>query len=432
MAKQTEVLTARTVAGNLLPGRYADGSNLYLIVSKTGAKSWQFFYKKDGKRTEMGLGSAAQVSLKSARQLASDARELLGRGLDPIEQRRSAAAAVEAEKAEAKAESEKDTFGVFALKLLHGFVDTDAKGKSVRMPGWADGFRNEKHIAQWETTLTDYCVPIWKLKLDEIEVEDVLGCLQPIWLTKNETASRLRGRIEKVLAAATVRKMRRGPNPATWQGNLKELLPRRTKLQRGHHPALPWADISLFWKKLEALDSVSASALAFTILTAARSGESRNAKWSEIDRVARTWTVPAVRMKAGKEHVVPLSDPALAILDRMLKERVTDMSDEFVFPSVRNRTALSDMALSMCLRGIQDGVTVHGFRSTFRDWAGDATPYARELVEQALAHIVGGVEGAYRRGTALEKRRALMRDWANFVVAAPACNVVPIAERATA
>jgi integrase/plasmid stability protein len=432
MARNTDLLTARQVTGNLAPGRYSDGGNLYLIVSKTGAKSWLFIYRSGGRQREMGLGSFDRVSLKAARAVAAEAREILGRKLDPVEERRAAEKRAEDARKAEEAEAAKDTFGTLAMKLLHGYTETNAKGREIRVPGWADGYRNVKHIAQWESTLREYASPLWDMRLDEIDVDHVLGCIQPIWLSKQETAGRVRGRIERVLAAATVRKLRKGPNPATWNGNLRELLSQRTKLQRGHHPALPWRGTPDLWPKLATLNSVSALCLRFTILTAARSGEARGARWTEIDREEKTWTVPKERMKAGREHVVPLSEEALALLDEAADLRQTDEPNELVFPSTRDRKCLSDMALAMCLRGVKSGITVHGFRSTFRDWAGDATPHAREVVEQALAHTVRGVEGAYRRGTALEKRRALMADWASFIANKPSGNVLRFEERATA
>ncbi|KQW27654.1 hypothetical protein ASE36_18910 [Rhizobium sp. Root274] len=415
MGRQVTKLTARFVETVREPGRYGDGAGLYLVVGKGGGKSWLFIYRFGAKQREMGLGPQAAVSLKDARDAASEARKLLVRGVDPIEDRaeqhRLSAAAKAAEDREANTAS----FGKFATDLLNGYTETDSRGRERKVPGLKEGFRNAKHAMQWETTLRDYASSLWDLKLDEIETDDVLGCIAPIWTKKNETARRVRGRIETVLAAAIARRLRPGPNPATLKGNLEALLPRVSKLQRGHHPALPWTEVPDFWQKLSALNSVSARALAFTILTAARSGETRGATWGEIDQEGKTWTVPAARMKAGREHVIPLSDQALGIIDEVAQLRQSDDPSELVFPSIRARTLLSDMALSMCARGIREGITVHGFRSSFRDWAGDNTTFPRELAEQALAHTVGGVEGAYRRGTALERRRQMMTSWASFV-----------------
>ncbi|RFB95582.1 hypothetical protein B5K11_11775 [Rhizobium leguminosarum bv. trifolii] len=424
MARNLELLTAREVAGKLTAGRHRDGGGLYLNVTAAGSKSWAFFYKRDGKRTEMGLGPLDNVPLKKARQMAVEARELLGQGRDPLEERKVAQRAKEEAERARELEAAKYTFGIFAMRLLKGYTETDERGRSRRVPGIIEGNRNPKHRQQWENTLIEYANPLWMMKLDEIGTDDILKCLAPIWTTKAETAARVRGRIEKVLAAGIAKGLRPGPNPALLRGHLDALLPKRQKLQRGHHPALPWHEMEDFWLQLSALTSVSAMCLRFTILTAARSGESRGARWKEIDLAKGIWTVPAERMKAGREHAVPLSNAVVAVLEEAAKLRQTDDETELVFPSSRDRKPLSDMALSMCVRGVRPGVTVHGFRSSFRDWAGDGTPYAREVVEQALAHTVGGVEGAYRRGTAIEKRRGLMADWAIFVTAKPADNVV--------
>ncbi|TBZ09445.1 tyrosine-type recombinase/integrase [Rhizobium leguminosarum] len=431
MARNLDLLTAREVAGKLAAGRHSDGGGLYLNVTVAGSKSWAFFYKRDGKRTEMGLGPLDNVPLKTARQMAADARELLGQGRDPLDERKAAQRAKEEAQRAREAEAAKETFGVFALRLLKGYTETDERGRARRVPGIIEGNRNAKHRQQWENTLVEYAAPIWKMKLDEIGTDDILRCLAPIWTTKAETAARVRGRIEKVLAAAIAKSLRPGPNPALLRGHLDALLPKRQKLQRGHHPALPWHQMPKFWLELSALVSISAICLRYTILTSARSGEARGARWNEIDFAKRTWTVPAERMKAGREHVVPLSEAAMAVLEEAAKLRQTNDEDELVFPTSRDRKQLSDMALSMCLRGVQPGITVHGFRSSFRDWAGDATPHAREIVEQALAHTIGGVEGAYRRGTAIEKRRGLMTDWAAFVTANRGDNVVSLGRAAS-
>ncbi|NEI57458.1 integrase arm-type DNA-binding domain-containing protein [Rhizobium leguminosarum] len=424
MARNLDLLTAREVSGKLAAGRHSDGGGLYLNVTAAGSKSWAFFYKRDGKRTEMGLGPLDNVPLKTARQMASDAREMLGQGRDPLDERKAAQRAKEEAEREKEAEAAKYTFGVFAMRLLKGYTETDEKGRARWVPGILEGHRNVKHRQQWENTLVEYAAPIWAMKLDEIETDHILRCLAPIWTTKAETAARVRGRIERILAAAIAKGLRRGPNPALLRGHLDALLPKRQRLQRGHHPALPWHEMQGFWLEASALTSISAICLRFTILTAARSGESRGARWNEIDLEKGIWTVPAERMKAGREHVVPLSEAAIAILEEAAKLRQLEDEAGLVFPSSRDRKQLSDMALSMCLRGICEGITVHGFRSSFRDWAGDATPHAREVVEQALAHTIGGVEGAYRRGTAVEKRRGLMADWAAFVTSKPADNIV--------
>ncbi|MGB6078069.1 MAG: integrase arm-type DNA-binding domain-containing protein [Xanthobacteraceae bacterium] len=395
---------------NAKPGRHGDGGGLYLLVRPDGRRSWLLRFALNGKERDMGLGRAGdnkdkgEVSLKDARKAAAEARELLSVGIDPITMRGKRLE-------EAKADLAKPTFEQFAEEYIASIED---------------GWRNDKHRAQWRATIGPlHCKRILKKRLDEIDTEDALAILSPIWLTKSETAARLRGRLERILDAAKVKGLRSGENPFRWRGQLDVLLPKRKKLVRGHHPALPYKDMPEFWSKLGALDSMSAQALRFTILTAARSGETRGATWSEIDLDAALWVVPGNRMKAGKEHCVPLSDEAVAILRKLLPLAPTGAARRtaLIFPS-RKKTPLSDMTLAMCLRGVVEGPTVHGFRSTFRDWCGDCTSHPREIAEAALAHTVRGVEGAYRRGAALEKRKALMADWASFVTGADAANVI--------
>ena len=281
---------------------------------------------------------------------------------------------------------------------------------AVNSPAW----RNEKHKAQWAMTLGDaYCRPIRDKGVDKITTDDVLKILMPIWMEKAETASRLRGRIERVLDYAKVKGWREGLNPALWHGNLNHLLPARQKLQRGHHPAMPYKDLPAFMQDLRKREAVAALALEFLILTAARSGEVYGAVWDEFDLEAALWTVPATRMKAGREHVVPLSGSALAIVSRLQDVRTSD----YVFPGQRTNRPLSTSAMEMLLRRMGKGAyTVHGFRSSFRDWAGDLTDFPRDLVETALAHRVGdATERAYRRSSALEKRRKLMVDYSFYL-----------------
>ena len=308
-------------------------------------------------------------------------------GVDPIAQR----------DASRLAKSEKPTFGEAADSLI------EAKGSE---------WRNDKHKAQWTMTLTKYCASIRSKRVDEIDTEAVLGILQPIWASKPETASRLRGRIEAVLDAAKAQGHRSGENPAAWRGHLSHLLPKRQKLSRGHHAAMAYADVPAFVGQLRERDAIAAMAMEFCILTATRSGETLGARWSEIDMPAKVWTVPADRMKAAREHRIPLSDRAMAILERLFEARTGDL----VFPGQRAGKPLSGMAMQMVLRRMKiEDATVHGFRSAFRDWAGNETHFAREVAEAALAHVVGDkAEQAYRRGDALEKRRALMSAWATF------------------
>jgi integrase len=271
-------------------------------------------------------------------------------------------------------------------------------------------------------TLETYCAPMWAKPVADIAMADVLEVLQPLWRSRPETASRLRGRIEAVLDAAKAQGFRQGENPARWRGHLDKLLPKRQKLTRGHHAAMPYREVPAFMARLRERESISSLALEFAILTAARTGEVLGARWQEIDLAAKVWTVPATRMKAGKEHRVPLSSRALAILERLAKAK----TGEFVFPGQKPGHPLSTMALEMVLRRMKiKGATVHGFRSTFRDWSGDETHFPRELAEAALAHVAGdSTERAYRRGDALEKRRALMNAWAQYLESSVGSNVV--------
>lgn len=387
-------LTARFVDAATEPGRHADGGNLYLSISANGGKRWTLMYRQDGKQREMGLGSARDVTLKQARERASEARKLLAEGLDPLARRTANLAA----------ERRVPTFGDVADDYVSAM---------------ADGWRNAKHRAQWSMTLGDaYCADLRKRQVDTISVEDVLAVLKPIWTTKAETASRIRGRIEAVLDSAKVRGFRTGENPAAWRGNLKLLLPPRRKLQRGHHAALPYAEIPTLMAKLRSADGVGAKALEFLILTASRTGEVIGARWSEFDLDGGLWVVPAERMKAGREHRVPLTERALAILDGMKAARLDDGEDAPVFRGLKEGAGLSNMSLSAVLKRLKyDAITTHGFRSSFRDWCGEETSHPRDVAEQALAHSVGNeVERAYRRGDSLEKRRILMIDWEYFTL----------------
>jgi integrase len=385
-------LTARKVE-TARPGKYSDGGNLYLIVSETGSRKWVLRFTWRGKPKEMGLGSAASVSLADAREKAATARRKIAQGFNPIEER--------------KREGGIPTFGEVA----------DEVRQSLSL-----GFRNEKHKAQWKSTLETYAAPLRAKPVDTIATEDVLAILKPIWTTKAETASRVRGRIEKVLDAAKAKGFRDGENPARWRGHLDHLLPQQSKLARGHHAAMPYEDVAAFIAKLRKREASAALALELCILTAARSGEILRMQWSEIDLDKKIWTVPANRMKAGREHRVPLSSRALAILRQLEKLK----AGEFVFPGQARNKPLSNMAMEMMLRrmNIQD-TTVHGFRSSFRDWAGNISNFPREVVETALAHVIGDkAEQAYRRSDALEKRRKLMDAWAAYCAAPKTGEVV--------
>ncbi len=274
-------------------------------------------------------------------------------------------------------------------------------------------FRNAKHIAQWEMTLRDYAAPLRQKLITDVTTADVLGVLKPIWLRKSETASRVRGRIERVLDAAKAKGLRTGENPALWRGHLDRLLPKRRKLARGHHKAMPYADVAAFIIELRKREAVAATALEFTILTAARSGETLGAKWHEIDWKDKIWTVPAERMKAGREHRVTLSSRTITILKKLAELGADENS--FVFPGQKPGKPLSVMAMDMVLRRMEVDVTVHGFRSSFRDWCGEVSNFPRDVAEAALAHVVGDkTERAYRRGDSLEKRRKLMIAWASY------------------
>jgi integrase len=376
-------LTARKVE-TAKPGVYVDGQGLRLIVGATGGRKWIFRFMRRGRSQEMGLGGAG-VSLAVARERAADARRMLVAGQNPIDGARLA-------------REGRPTFGQVADDFL-----------SAKQSEW----HNVKHRAQWAMTLQRYCAPLRSVPVDEIDTTAVLEVLQPLWASIPETASRVRGRIETVLDAARARGLI-GPheaNPARWRGHLDKLLPKRQKLTRGHHAAMPFADVPQFMARLRKRDAVAALALEFTILTAARSGEVLGARWNEIDFGRKVWTVPAARMKGGREHRVPLSRRVLAVL----KKLDTARTGEYVFSGRRPGKPLSGMAMEMILRRMKaDHTTVHGFRSSFRDWCGEVSTFPREVAEAALAHVAGDeTERAYRRGDALKKRRALMEAWAN-------------------
>lgn len=384
MARLLNRLNARKVVTLETAGRHADGGGLYLSISADGRRRWVFLYRWHGRLREMGLGIPRDVPLARAREAAAQARELVSQDQDPLEVRRRTRTV--------------KTFGTVADEFI-----------VTMQVQW----RNEKHAAQWQNTLREYAGALHSLPVDAISTEDVMRVLRPIWAEKQETASRVRGRIERVLDAAKAQGMRTGENPARWRGHLDLLLPKRQKLSRGHHKAMAYKDVPAFMQRLQTAMGVSIRALEFTILTAARSGETLGALWSEIDLNAGVWTVPAKRMKAGREHRVPLVGRAVEILNEAQVRRLAD--NPHVFPGQRLGKGLSVMALEMVMRRAKLTETPHGFRSAFRDWAGEETDYPREIAEAALAHLVGdAVERAYRRGDALEKRRALMDAWALF------------------
>lgn len=387
MARAINKLTALGVSREKKPGRYGDGGGLYLVIDPGGSRRWIMKFRQNNREREMGLGSASIVSLADARHRRNEARKLIAEGRDPIAERKKP------DPATAKAV----TFGAFADALI---------------PELVKGYRNEKHKAQWTSTLATYATSLRSKPIADITTDDVLAVLTPIWTDKNETAARVRGRIEKVLDAAKARGLRTGENPARWRGHLDQLLSKRRKLQRGHHTAMPFAEVPAFVAALREREGISALALEFTILTASRIGPVLSCPWSEIDRKAKVWTVPASRMKAEREHRVPLSPRALEILDELEPLRRGNL----VFPSFRADKPMSDMALSALLKRMGVKATTHGFRSSFRDWAGEMTDFPREVAEVALAHVVGDdTERAYRRGDALDKRRKLMDAWDAFV-----------------
>ena len=369
----------------LKTGIHADGDGLYVRVQTTGSRNWIFIFKRGGKRTELGLGGygrgTAPVSLALAREKADAVRQQLARGENPR--------AVEVAPV---------TFSEAMEALI-----------AVREKEW----RNAKHADQWRMTLREYAKPLHPMAVADIAVDDVVRTLTPHWTVRPETADRLRSRIAAVLDYAKARELRSGDNPARWKGHLDKLLPARQKLSRGHHAAVEYTDLPATIGRLRAASGVSARAVEFTALTAARSGEVRGAVWSEIDWKGCVWTVPPERMKAGLEHRVPLSDRAVDILKAM-KQRATG---KLVFGGGVEGRPISDTAMTKALRAAagDETVTLHGLRSSFRDWAGDCTHHPRDVCEAALAHIIQGVEAAYRRSDALAKRKGLMDDWAAYL-----------------
>jgi len=374
-----------------------DGGGLWLNITAVGRKTWVFRYTpKGGAVTEMGLGSYPAISLLDARELAVEHRTHVAKGLNPKTER---------DRANVQHRSFSDCTKLF-------------------LADFENGWKNEKHRQQWRNSLRDYAKPIAKRPVTEIELDDVLKCLRPIWNEKPETASRVRGRIERVLSYAIAQGWRQGANPAIWRGNLDAILPKPKKLQRGHHAAMSWHEVPGFVERLHGHEALAARALEFLILTAGRSGEVLDAKWSEIDLERAIWAIPAERMKAKKEHRVPLTNAAMAILTALNDTKRNDL----VFPGNAANKPLSGMAMTMLIRRMKvENITVHGFRSSFRDWAGDQTSFPREVAEGCLAHTIGNaVEQAYRRGDALEKRRQLLEAWANYCTGSQAGNVVAL------
>lgn len=385
------------------PGFYFVGGvpGLALLVSPTGARQWVLRVVVGGKRRDMGIGGFPAVTLAGAREAARDARLKIANGIDPIGERRAAQDSLRA------AAGKRVTF-------------REAAGKYIE--AHESGWKNAKHRQQWENTLAQYAFPkIGDLQVRDIELPHVLSVLAPIWRTRTETASRVRSRMELVLDWATASGYRDGLNPARWRGHLDKLLPKPSKVATvEHHAALPVAGVGQFMQRLRSAEGMGARALEFGILCASRSGEVRGATWAEIDTEGAMWTIPGARMKAGNEHRVPLSPAALKLLKALPRDSKRDSEhddkrdDELVFPAPRGGQ-LSDMTLSAVLRRMEVPATVHGFRSTFRDWAAERTNYPSDMAEMALAHVISDkVEAAYRRGDMLEKRRQMMTEWAKF------------------
>jgi len=410
MARKAAQLSPLAVGRLAKPGMWAVGgvAGLYLHISDNGARSWILRATVGSKRRDMGLGGFPDVTLAGAYDKAREAREKIEQGTDPILARKQVQSALIA------AQATELTFSKAATAYIDAHSDT---------------WRNAKHRQQWTTTIATYAEPvIGKMLVRDVAQTHILSILEPIWKTKTETATRLRGRIESVLDWATVRGHRKGDNPARWKGYLDQLLPAPGKIAKvEHHTALPIDAMGAFMLDLRKREGIAARALEFAILTAARSGEVRGMKWAEVDQVTGVWTIPADRMKAGKEHRVPLTESAIRILNAQSHQEGIDL----VFPAPRGGV-LSDMTLTAVTRRMEVAAVPHGFRSTFRDWAAERTNFPRDMAEQALAHALGDkVEAAYRRGDMLEKRRQMMQAWAKFCeLPAKSGDVVPIRSKA--
>ena len=389
MARKTDRLNALEVKKLEKPGYYCDGGGLYLQVSKSGSKSWIMRYTLAAKPCEMGLGSLNAFTLAEARVRAKAQRKLLTDGIDPLATKRG---------------------DLLAQRMADASIITFDKAAAAFFEANSPAWRNAKHGEQWRNSLANYASPvIGAMPVSAVETAHVLRILTPIWSTKTETATRVRGRIEKVLDWAKVQGYRTGDNPAAWRGHLSEALPKPSKVSKEEHfAALPGEEIGAFMVALRAMQGAGARAMEIIILTATRTSEVLNAKWSEIDLDAGLWVIPKERMKGFREHRVPLSEPAI----RLLREQ--PYHGDYVFPGKKNGAALSNMTCLQTLRRMGRGdLTVHGFRSTFRDWVSENTTYPRDVAEMALAHAIEDKsEAAYRRGDMLEKRRALMSDWA--------------------
>ena len=402
-------LTALSIARAKTPGYFSDSGGLYLQVARAGSRSWIFRYSLAGKRREMGLGPYPAISLAEARDRAREARSLAKGGRDPIEARNAQRAHQRLEEARS----------ITWDQAVEQFLDAHERT-----------WRNAKHRQQWRNTLTGYASPfIGNVSVASIGTPEVTKVLDTIWHEKPETASRVRGRIERVLDWAKVRGYREGDNPARWRGHLDKVFPKKSKIRRvEHHPAVAIDDAPAIYARLSEATGMAALALRFAILTAGRAGEILGAHWSEIDLREAIWTIPSARMKAGNAHRVTLSREALAVLKVAARYGVNDR----VFPSSRRGLPISSNSLINALQAAGGGNgTVHGLRSTFRDWCSERTPVSREVSEMALAHTIGNhVEAAYRRGELLKKRMALMEHWSQFLLTPQGSNVLPMGNRA--
>jgi integrase len=417
MARLIQQLTEAKIRTLTKIGFHPDGAGLYLQIRSGGARSWIYRFTLNGRRRDQGLGRLADVSLVKAREKASAARALVNDGIDPIEHTRAQAVIPAAPKRYSSPTFEEVAESYMADRLKR--------------------LRSEVHRHQWRQTLVDYAYPIiGKMPVNEIETNDILAVLKPIWESKCETAARLRGRIERILARATVEGHRSGPNVAAWRGHLQEALPPRSEVQPvKHFRAMDYQDVPAFMAELGQIDTVAAVSLRFLILTAARTGEVIGARWNEIDWNEKTWTVPAARAKTGRKHVVPLSTGALAIPHEM--EPLRSSSDDFIFPGQKGAGQSSMTLLVLLQRRMKRAASVHGFRSAFRDWCGDEGDIPRDLAEASLAHVIkDATERAYRRKTAVEKRRKVMQAWCDFILPSAPTEIVNIEqarrERATA
>ncbi len=405
MGRKAKELGALAVSRLTEPGLHFVGgvSGLALQVLQSGARTWVLRATMGSKRRDMGLGGFPDVTLAGAREAARNARALIREGIDPIDKKRAARS---------------------ALHVAQGKAMTFKECAEAYIAAHEVAWKNAKHRQQWTNSLTSYAFPkIGPLVVQDVELTNIMAILEPIWRTKTVSANRLRGRIEQVLDWASARDYRKGQNPARWRGHLDKLLAAPGKVSKvKHHAALPISEVGAFMKQLRGLPGTGARALEFAILTAARSGEVRGAAWKEFNLEGKVWTVPAERMKAGREHRVALSAPAVRLLHALPRTAGTDL----VFPAPRGGP-LSDMTLIATMRRMEVDAVPHGFRSTFRDWAAERTNYPRDVAEMALAHTIGDkVEAAYRRGDLFEKRKLMMADWAAFCGKTEGANIVPM------